>query len=73
MHIYLDFFKKEKDGRYSRYSDDFTEILFDDDFIESELAKNGFELIGKFDDFSLEPVKPDSQRVLWVCKKKNGQ
>lgn len=73
VHIYLDFFKKEKDGRYSRFSDDFTEILFDDSFIESELAKNGFELIGKFDDFSLKPVKPDSQRVLWVCKKKNGQ
>ena len=69
VHIWLDFFEKEKDGRYSRFSEDFTEILFDDDFVKQELAKNGFELIGKFDDFSLEPVRPDSQRVLWVCKK----
>ena len=70
VHIYLDFFKKQQDGRYARYSDDFTEILFDDVFIEKQLASNGFELIGKYDDFSLEPVRPDSQRVLWVCKKK---
>ena len=73
VHIYLDFFSKEKDGRYSRYSDDFTEILFDDEFIEQELMKNGFELIGKYDDFSLGPVKETSQRVLWVCKKKNEE
>lgn len=71
VHIYLDFFSKDKDGRYTRYSDDFTEILFDDDFIQRELARNGFELIGKYDDFSLEPIKETSQRVLWVCKKKN--
>ncbi len=70
VHIYLDFFEKQRDGRYLRSSDDFFEILFDDGFIESELAKNGFELIGKFEDFSLEQVKPTSQRVLWVCKKK---
>ena len=70
VHIYLDFFEKQRDGRYLRSSDDFIEILFDDGFIKSELAKNGFELIGKFEDFSLEQVKPTSQRVLWVCKKK---
>ena len=69
VHIYLDFFNKDNDGRYTRYIDDFTEILFDDAFVEQELEKNGFELIGKFDDFSLEPVKETSQRVLWVCKK----
>lgn len=69
VHIWLDFFEKDKDGRYSRYSDDFTEILFDDAFVEQELKKNGFELIGRYDDFSLEPVRETSQRVLWVCKK----
>ena len=69
VHIYLDFFNKDNDGRYTRYSDYFTEILFDDAFVEQELEKNGFELIGKFDDFSLEPVTETSQRVLWVCKK----
>ncbi|WP_028504686.1 class I SAM-dependent methyltransferase [Ruminococcus sp. FC2018] len=69
VHIYLDFFQKDNDGRYTRYSDDFTEILFENSFIENELKQNGFELIGKYDDFSLEPVKETSQRVLWVCKK----
>ena len=35
-----------------------------------ELTSDPFyELIGKYDDFSLEPVRPDSQRLLWVCKK----
>ncbi|MBQ9870170.1 MAG: class I SAM-dependent methyltransferase [Ruminococcus sp.] len=72
VHIYLDFFSKEKDGRYSRSSDDFTEILFDDDFVHTELEKCGFELIGRFDDFSLEPVTETSQRVLWVCKKRSA-
>ncbi|MBO5576259.1 MAG: class I SAM-dependent methyltransferase [Ruminococcus sp.] len=69
VHIYLDFFEKADDGRYIRYSDDFTEILFEDSFVESTLAENGFELIGRYDDFSLEPVKETSQRVLWVCKR----
>ena len=72
VHIYLDFFSKEKDGRYTRSSDDFTEILFDDDFVHTELEKCGFELIGRFDDFSLEPVTETSQRVLWVCKKRSA-
>ena len=71
VHIYLDFFCKQKDGSYIRKSDDFTEILFEDSFIEYELAKNSFELIGKYNDFSLEPVEQTSQRVLWVCKKKS--
>ncbi len=71
VHIFLDFFEKESDGRYSRYSDDFTEILFDDAFVEQELVKNGFVILGRYDDFSLKPVKDDSQRVLWVCKKKS--
>lgn len=70
VHIYLDFFKKESDGRYSRYSDDFVEMLFEDEFVEQELAKNGFDIIGRYDDFSLEKVNEQSQRVLWVCKKK---
>ncbi len=69
VHIYLDFFEKDDDGRYTRYSDDFTEILFEDSFVESALAENSFELIGRFDDFSLDPAKQTSQRILWVCKR----
>lgn len=72
VHIYLDFFKKTDDGKYLRYSDDFTEILFDDRFVLQLLKRNGFELIGKFDGFSLDTVNRQSQRVLWVCKKKVG-
>ena len=70
IHVFLDFFEKGSDGKYTRYSDDFVEILFDDDFVENSLIKNGFEVIGKYDDFSLEKVNNKTQRVLWVCKKK---
>lgn len=71
VNIFLDFFEEEEDGRYSRYSESFTERIFDVSSTEKSLEKYGFEMIGKFDGFSRNPVNEKSQRIMYVCKRKN--
>ena len=70
VNIYLDFFEEESDGRYSRYSENFTEMYFELSDMEKSLLKNNFDIIGIYDGFSENPVKKDSQRALYVCRKK---
>lgn len=69
--VYLDFFEEEKDGRYSRYSESFKEIIISEKEIEKALTDNDFELIGRFDDFSEDMVNDKTQRILYVAKRKN--
>ena len=69
--VYLDFFEEEDDGRYSRYSESFKEIIISESEIKKALAENDFELIGQFDDFSENSVNDKTQRILYVAKRKN--
>lgn len=69
VNIYLDFFEKQSDGKYERFSERFTERYFELSEIENELLKNQFEIIGKFDDFSTKKLDEKSQRALYVCKR----
>lgn len=69
VNIFLDFFKKNPDGNYTRYSENFTEYYYQESVIEEFLGKYGFEIIGKYDDFSTKPVKENSQRILYICRK----
>lgn len=71
VHISLDFFEEQKDGSYQRLSEDFTEWLYPDALVMRLLSAYEFELIGRFDGFSEEPVKEDSQRVMYVCRRLN--
>lgn len=71
--IYLDFFELGDDGKYSRYSESFKEILFDENTIDSLIKDNDFEIIGRFDDFSEDPPNEKSQRILYVCKRKSRE
>ena len=67
--VMLDFFEEQQDGSYQRSSESFTERLFADALIMRLVSANGFELVGRFDEFSEEPVKEDSQRILYVCRR----
>ena len=67
--VYLDFFEEREDGSYQRYSESFTERTFEQDKLEKCLVDNKFEIIGKFDDFSKEPVNEETQRILYVCRR----
>lgn len=69
VNIYLDFFEKENNGKYSRYSENFTEHYFDPKDIEEVLEKNNFQVIEKYDGYSENNVTEDTQRILYVCKK----
>ena len=45
--IYLDFFEEQEDGSYCRFSEDFTEKIYTDEFLSELVKSNDFELIGK--------------------------
>lgn len=44
--IYLDFFEEQEDGSYCRFSEDFTERIYTDEFLSELVKSNDFELIG---------------------------
>ena len=68
---YLNFFEEQEDGSYQRYSEEITERIYPDALVMRLLSAYEFELIGRFDGFSDEPVKENSQRVLYVCRRLN--
>lgn len=71
VNIYLDFFEEQEDGSYCRFSEDFTERIYTDEFLSELVKSNDFELIGKYDGFEDSPVNDKTQRVLYVCRRIN--
>ena len=67
--ITLDFFEEE-DGVYYRSSESFSEQAYGLDEISRWLEDAGFEIIGIYDDFTTNPVMPDSERAVFLAKKK---
>lgn len=71
--ISLDFFEEDifnKTGKnYIRSKENFYEISFENDVIETMLEKAGFREVQIFDDMSFEKPKEISQRVIFVAKK----
>ena len=69
VEISLDFFEEE-DGAYYRASESFTEKAYELDDIKAWLEDSGFEVVGIYDDMTTENVKPDSERAVFLAKKK---
>ena len=67
--IALDFFEEE-DGVYYRSGENFSEQAYELDDIALWLEESGFEVIGIYDDLTTNPVKPDSERAVFLAKKK---
>ncbi|MDO4944644.1 MAG: methyltransferase domain-containing protein [Ruminococcus sp.] len=67
--VTLDFFEEQTDGRYERFTESFREIVYAEEEIDKLLEINGFEILGKYDDFSESPLKDESQRALYVCRR----
>lgn len=67
--ISLDFFEEE-DGVYYRSSESFSEQAYELSDISAWLEDAGFEVVGIFDDLTTDNVKPDSQRAVFLTKKK---
>ena len=69
VEISLDFFEEE-DGVYYRASENFTEKAYELDDIKLWLEESGFEVIGIFDDMTTDVVKSDSERAVFLARKK---
>ena len=67
--IDIDFFEEE-DGAYYRSSESFTEQAYELDSIAQWLEEAGFEVVGIFDDMTTGNVSPETQRAVFLAKKK---
>lgn len=67
VRILLDFFVLNGSS-YDRYSEEFYEKAYELDELKSALK--GFEIIGIYDDLTLNPPNDKSERVYFVCKRK---
>lgn len=69
VEITLDFFEEE-DGVYYRSGESFCEQAYELSDISEWLEESGFEIIGIYDDMSTDNVKPETQRAVFLAKKK---
>ena len=67
--ITLDFFEEE-DGVYYRSGESFTERAYELNDIKAWLEDADFEVIGIYDDLTLDDVKQNSERAVFLAKKK---
>ena len=68
--IDLDFFiKNEDDECFERYSESFSEYVYDINEIISIIKKCGFTLLATTDDYSDNPVSDTTERITFICKK----
>lgn len=68
--IDLDFFIKNEHGEcYERYSENFCEYAYKPEVVLSLLHTYGFEVLNTFDDYSDNPVKDETQRMVIVARK----
>ena len=67
--ITLDFFEEE-DGAYYRSEENFTEKAYELAEISAWLEQAGFEVIGIYDDMTFEEVRAESERAVFLAKKK---
>ena len=67
--ISLDFFALNNDGLWERYTEEFTERAYPLEELEKMLAKSGFTVLGVYDDLTLDPVRPDSERAVFLARK----
>lgn len=67
--IDIDFFEEE-DGAYYRSGESFSEQAYELDDIAKWLEEAGFEVIGIFDDMTTEKTNPETQRAVFLAKKK---
>ncbi len=67
--ISLDFFEKSENGKYDRYSEDFSEIAPEQEIIDRFLTEAGFTVAAHFDEDSTDPVHDKTQRIIYVAQK----
>ena len=67
--ISLEFFALCEDGLWERCGEEFTERAYPLEELEKMLLKSGFSVCGVYDDLTLDPVRPDSERAVFLARK----
>ena len=67
--IELDLFERDG-GVYHRHSERFKERAYPIDQLSEMLDKAGFELVAVYDDMTTDPLRDDSERAVFVAKKR---
>lgn len=70
LSMYLTFFVKRGE-LYERFEEEHLERAYTEEFIEENLKKVGFKLIGKFDGYTNLSVSNNTERIVYVVKKMN--
>lgn len=70
VEISLDFFEENQEGKYSRYSESFSEKAYSLEELTEMLTNVDFKIIGVFDERTFDPVKENSERMFIVARKK---
>lgn len=68
--ITLDLFGRGEDGLYRRNTERFYERAYSIELIDSLLEQAGLERVGLFDDLTFETPKKESERIVFVARKK---
>lgn len=71
--ILLDFFEETDDGRYERYSEEFTERAYILGDISRRLEEAGFEVLGVYDEMTDAPASENSERAVFCARKTWGK
>lgn len=71
VHISLDFFAyDEESDSYTRSSEQFSERSYEPQWLEALLDETGFDLLAVYGDDSREAPKEDTQRLIYVARKR---
>ena len=65
--INLDFFVKEENGLYNRYTENFKEIAFTDEEITYAAESAGFKIVEKYAELGFDKPQDDTQRIYYVA------
>ena len=69
VEIALDLFEKQENGNYVRDEENFAEIAFDESVIDEILTDSGMEIAAKYDYDTMDPVRADSEKIVYVARK----
>lgn len=67
--VNIDFFAKENDGKYSRYSENFFERAYSEAEFETALSQSGFKIEAIFGEMTFLPPENDTQRIIYVARR----
>lgn len=68
--IYLDVFMEGSDGKYDRYMENFSEVAYSAEQINSAISKAGLEIVAMLDDMTDNAPNEKTERIIYVVRKK---